>query len=249
MSKKVWLSLLAAGVLVAGVFFGISAVKTVSADYETPANGMFGMMARGRVGIGSGVANEGLATALGISVDELETAYQAATDKALEQAVAADLITQTQADAIKARGFARIGMHFGGFLGGSAIDFQALLAEELGISVEELTAATNTAHTTAIADAVAAGTLTQEQADLMLGRHALRNSETYQNSITSAYKASIEAALADGTLTQAQADALLANLETNGFFGGRGFGMGGGIRGSMHGGQGGMRGGMMGGGF
>lgn len=246
MSKKVWLSLLAAGVLVAGVFFGISAIKTVSADYETPATGLFGMMAHGRGGYGSGVANEGLATALGISVDELETAYQAATDKALEQAVAADLITQTQADAIKERGFARIGMHFGGFLGGSTIDFQALLAEELGISVEELKAAQSTAQATAIADAVAAGDLTQEQADLMLGRHALRNSETYQNSMTSAYQASIEAALADGTITQAQADALLADLETNGFFGGRGFGMGGG---GMRGGRGGMGGGMMGGGF
>ena len=247
MSKKVWVSLLAAGVLVAGVFFGISAVKTVSADSDLPATGMFGMMQRGRVGIGSGVANESLATALGISVDELETAYQTATDKALEQAVAADLITQTQADAIKERSATRFGLHLAGFLGGSEIDFQALLAEALGISQDELTAAYNTAHSTAIADAVAAGDLTQEQADLMLGRHALRNSETYQNSLTSAYQASIEAALADGTITQAQADALLADLETNGFFGGRGFGMGGGMRGGMHSGQSGMRGGMMGG--
>ena len=247
MSKKVWLSLLAAGVLVAGVFFGINAVKTVSADTDIPATGMFGLIERGRGGFG--ITNESLATALGISVDELETAYQAATDKALEQAVAADLITQTQADAIKERSATRFGLHLAGFLGGSAIDFQALLSEELGVSVEELTAAYATAHATAIAEAVAAGDLTQEQADLMLGRHALRNSETYQNSMTSAYQASIEAALADGTLTQAQADALLADLETNGFFGGRGFGMGGGMRGEMHGGQGGMRGGMMGGGF
>ncbi len=63
--------------------------------------------------------------------------------------------------------------------------------------------------------------------------------------MTAAHKAAIEAALADGTITQAQADALLADLETNGFFGGHGFGLGGG----MHGGRGGMRGGMMGGGF
>ena len=148
MSKKVWVSLLAAGVLVAGVFFGISAVKTVSADTDIPATGMYGMMERGRGGFG--VTNEGLATALGISVDELTTAYQTATDKALEQAVAADLITQTQADAIKARGEFRFGLHLAGFLGGSDIDYQALLADALGISTEELTAAYSTAQATAV---------------------------------------------------------------------------------------------------
>ncbi len=243
MSKKVWVSLLAAGVLVAGVFFGISAIKTVSADTDIPATGMYGMMERGRGGFG--VTNEGLATALGISVDELTTAYQTATDKALEQAVAADLITQTQADAIKARGESRFGLHLAGFLGGSDIDFQALLADALGITKDELTAAYTTARTTSINAAVTAGDLTQAQADLILGREALVNSTAYQSSMTAAHKAAIEAALADGTITQAQADALLADLETNGFFGGHGFGFGGG----MHGGRGGMRGGMMGGGF
>ena len=242
MSKKVWVSLLAAGVLVAGVFFGINAVKTVSADTDIPATGVYGMMERGRGGFG--VTNEGLATALGISVDELTTAYQTATDKALEQAVAADLITQTQADAIKARGELRFGLHLAGFLGGSDIDFQALLADALGITKDELTAAYTTTRTTSINAAVTAGDLTQAQADLILGREALVNSTAYQSSLTAAHKAAIEAALADGTITQAQADALLADLETNGFFGGHGFGFGGG----MHGGRGGMRG-MMGGGF
>ncbi len=173
MSKKVWVSLLAAGVLVAGVFFGINAVKTVSADTDIPATGMYGMMERGRGGFG--VTNEGLATALGISVDELTTAYQTATDKALEQAVAADLITQTQADAIKARGESRFGLHLAGFLGGSDIDFQALLADALGISKDELTAAYHdcTALRRSLTRSLPA-TLTQAQADLMLGRQALR---------------------------------------------------------------------------
>jgi hypothetical protein len=58
--------------------------------------------------------------------------------------------------------------------------------------------------------------------------------------MTSAYEQAINDALTAGTITQAQADALLADLETNGFMGGRGFGMGGGMRG----GHGGMRGGM-----
>ncbi|TDA63516.1 MAG: hypothetical protein D9V45_14060 [Chloroflexi bacterium] len=237
MSKKVWLSLLAAGVLVAGVFFGISAVKTVSAD-ATPITGMYGMMERGRGGYG--VTQEGLAEALGVTVDELQAAYQTATDKALEQAVAADLITQTQADFIKERGTGFFGMHLGGFMSAGDIDFQALLADALGISTDEFQAAITTARTTAIADAVAAGDLTQEQADLILGQHALRNSDAFKTGMTAAYEQAINDALEAGTITQAQADALLDNLETNGFMGGRGFGMGGGMRG----GHGGMRGGM-----
>jgi len=72
----------------------------------------------------------------------------------------------------------------------------------------------------------------------MLGRHALRNSEDFQTSMTAARKAAIEAALADGTITQAQADALLENLETYGFMGGRGGGMNGGMGGGMRGGRG-----------
>jgi hypothetical protein len=122
-------------------------------------------------------------------------------------------------------------------MGTGEIDFQALLAGELGISVDALNAAYETAHTSAIAGAVAAGDITQEQADLMLGRHALRNSEGFQTSMTAARKAAIEAALADGTITQAQADALLENLETYGFMGGHGS-MGGGMRGGMRGGRG-----------
>jgi hypothetical protein len=66
---------------------------------------------------------------------------------------------------------------------------------------------------------VAAGQITQEQADLMLGRHALRNSEAFQSSMTDAYEAAIQAALTDGVITQAQADVLLADLEANGLVG------------------------------
>lgn len=244
MKKKIWLSILAVAVLAGGIFLGVSAINPVSAD--TAVTPQYGMMQRGRggdfgPGVG-GVSEENLAAALGISVDELETAYQAAFDKALEQAVAADLITQTQADAMKDRGTAKFGLHLGGWLAQGDIDFQALLAGELGITTDELTAAQTKAQETALADAVAAGTITQEQADLMLGRHALRNSETFVNSMTGAYQAAIQAALADGTITQAQADALLNNLETNGFMGGRGGmgGFGGGMRGGgMHGGMGG----------
>jgi len=50
--------------------------------------------------------------------------------------------------------------------GGS--DMQALLAEELGISVEELESAQQAAFEAAVAAAVDAGTITQEQADQIL---------------------------------------------------------------------------------
>lgn len=249
MTKKIWLSLLAVAVLAGGIYLGVSAVNPVSAD--TAVTPQYGMMQRGRggsMGAGyGGVSDANLAAALGISTDELQTAYQAAFDKALEQAVAADLITQTQADLMKERGTTGFGMHLGGWMGTGDIDFQALLAAELGISVDELTAAMSEAQASALADAVAAGTITQEQADLMLGRHALRNSEAFTGTMTEAYQAAIAAALADGTLTQAQADALLNNLETSGFMGGRG-GMGG-FGGGMSGGMGGGRHGGMGGGW
>jgi len=248
MRKKILISLLAVGVLVAGVFFGISAVKTVSANNSAAAattatvnSALYGMMERG--GGRFGVNQDGLAKALGITVDELTTAMTTASDKALAQAVANGDLTQKQADQMKANGNG-LGLHMGGFFNDSSIDYQALLAEALGITTDKLTAAIATAHSTAIADAVTAGDITQAQADLMLGRMALGNSATFRNSMTTAYKAAIQAAVTDGTITQTQADALLSNLGTNGFMGGRGFGMGGGFEGGMGGRHGGMRGGM-----
>jgi len=61
----------------------------------------------------------------------------------------------------------------GGF--GQSIDHQALLAEALGITVEQLEAAQEQAHTKAIEQAVAEGLITQEEADDMLSRMALRS--------------------------------------------------------------------------
>jgi hypothetical protein len=61
----------------------------------------------------------------------------------------------------------------GGF--GQSIDYQALLAEALGITVEELEAAQEQAHTKAIEQAVVEGLITQEEADDMVSRMALRS--------------------------------------------------------------------------
>jgi hypothetical protein len=112
-----------------------------------------------------------LAAALGIAVEELDAAQEAAHAAALQQAVAEGLITQEEADAIlsgERRGFHRHGLR------GSEIDYDALLAAGVGISVEELEAAEDEARASALDAAVAEGLLTQEQADLIEAREALR---------------------------------------------------------------------------
>ena len=55
-------------------------------------------------GLGGGVSDQDLAAALGITVEKLQAAYTTATNEALTQAVSAGLITQAQADQIKANG-------------------------------------------------------------------------------------------------------------------------------------------------
>ena len=86
---------------------------------------------------------EFLAEALGISVEDLETAYQAVFEKSLEAAVEAGDLTEEQAESLlDGRGFGRFGgKQFGRHMSGAMSnksEHQALLAEELGISVEEL---------------------------------------------------------------------------------------------------------------
>ncbi len=126
---------------------------------------------------------EFLAEALGITTDELQTAQDAARSKALEQAldeaVANEDLTQKQADAIR-EGSANGERFAWGIIPGrlgllEAVDYQVLLAEELGISVDELTAATAEAQAAAVAQAVEDGKLTQEQADWMLAQDELRS--------------------------------------------------------------------------
>lgn len=111
-----------------------------------------------------------LANALGITVEQLNAAHQRAHDQAIQEALNQGLITQAQADAMwnrtsGHRGFGR-GWHNNG------IDRQTLLANELGISVEQLQAAQATAHAQGIEQAVAAGCITQERADQIQSRQS-----------------------------------------------------------------------------
>ncbi len=91
----------------------------------------------------------------------------------------------------------------------SGIDYNALLANALGIDVTKLQAAYAQAVNANLDNAVKAGTITQAQADLEKGRYALANDTSFQSSMQSAYQAAIKQAVTDGVITQSQADQLL----------------------------------------
>jgi hypothetical protein len=180
-----------------------------------------------------------LAAALGITLEQLQAGYQQANTAALAEAVTQGLITQAQADAITANGVPTSALHDFGKPGAAAVDYDALLAKALNITAEQLTAARATAEAAQIAAAVAAGTLTQAQADLMKAREALQADANFQANLTAAYKTAVQQAVTDGVITQAQADLILADSANGpakgGLFGGLD-GLGG------HGGRGGPQG-------
>jgi ribosomal protein S20 len=183
-------------------------------------------------GFGKGYNNQDLATALGISVDQLNTAIQKANSDAIDQAVAKGLITQAQADQLKANGAAfPLGGRWEGLLSQNGIDYNSLLANALGISVDQLQAAYQKAYDTRIDQAVTNGNLTQQQADLLKGKYALFNNKTFQSAMQSAFQAAVKQAVTDGVITQAQADQILSSQNSMGFPGLGGFGGRGGFEG------------------
>ncbi len=121
-----------------------------------------------------------LAEQLGISVEELRAAQEAAREQALAQALADGRISQEQADLMTAGQALR-----------EYVDREAIMAGALGITIDELTAAREDgslrdlmasvdrdelhasmqeATDAAVAQAVADGVITQEQADLLAER-------------------------------------------------------------------------------
>jgi len=221
--KKIILSVLA-GVMTLAAVFGVIGYRVVSAQAPTftpdlHAQPGFGF---GKEVRGGGVSDQDLADALGIPLASLQTAYQTATAEALEQAVAAGLITQAQADELAQRGLN--GRHLGRFPGlqGSTIDYNALLAQALGISTDELQAASQKAYTTSLDRAVQNGQVTQEQADAAKGRYALSTSSKFIDAMRSAFEAAVNQAVTDGLITQAQADQILQDSADMGFPGLRG---------------------------
>lgn len=148
-------------------------------------------MPRGIGGPDSGIDfNAYLADALGISVEDLDLAREAAKDAAIQQALEDGTITEEQVALKEARDAFRNGMQkdeiLAKALGISLDEVEAAkgdgvrvpdLLEELGIDPDDFEADMSAAWEEAVQDAVADGTLTQEQADLLLadGFHGMRH--------------------------------------------------------------------------
>lgn len=149
-----------------------------------------------------------LAEELGLDLATVEADIQAGLTTAINQAVTDGTITQEQADAMLARMEMRVLAH-------AVVDMQAIVADALGITVEDLVAAHAAGqHLPEIVDELGLD-LATVQADIQAGREA-----------------AINQALADGTITQEQADWLLSHG------GMMGNGMGNGPRGHHGQGQG-----------
>lgn len=127
-------------------------------------------------GIGHSGDDTFLADALGITVAELQSAREEARTAAIEQAVEDGLLTREQADELLlngGRGFHGLRGH-GRFGFSVGIDYDSFLAEALGITIEELQSARQEAREAAIAAALADGRITEEQADLLRARAAVK---------------------------------------------------------------------------
>jgi len=110
-----------------------------------------------------------LAKTLGVSVEELEAAFSQIRDESISKALAEGLITADQAEQMLECDCAGIG--FGHRLFAFADEGDgplAALAAALGVEVNELQERFNHAHEARLAEMVAEGRLTQEQADKML---------------------------------------------------------------------------------
>lgn len=128
-----------------------------------------------RGGRGFGEQDSTLAEVLGITLEELQEAFQKAQATAMDQALADGLITQAQIEAMAERGFGgRMPRGLGRAPGD--YDFDVFLADALGISEEELSTARESAREAALGEAVAAGKISEEQFALMEAQRDLHNS-------------------------------------------------------------------------
>ncbi|NJD58985.1 MAG: hypothetical protein C3F13_12255 [Anaerolineales bacterium] len=232
MQNKRIISILVLGALAIATAFGVIAYQSVEAATPTTSTGTTstgitstttqpGPGGPGK-GMNEGYNSQNLADALGITLDELNTANQTAYTNALKDAVSQGLITQAQADQLTSNGNAfPFGNRWDGWLGQNGIDFNTYLADALGISVEALKTAQTTAYNANLDQLVTDGTLSQEQADLMKGEYALHNDSTFQSSMQAAYTSAVTAAVSAGVITQAQADQILSK-SSNMFTGGMG---------------------------
>jgi hypothetical protein len=208
------------GVLALALLGGVFVYREVSAQTPTPGAPLQPGRGGGYKGDFMGeTSNQDLAIALGIDAAKLQTAYKEANIQALKDAVSKGLLTQQQADQLSARGLDQHPLGGFGRLG-SGIDYDTLLANALGISVDKLQAATQQVINTNLDNAVKSGRITQEQADLAKARSALAGNAKFQTALQTAFTDAVNQAVKDGIITQAQADLVLKAGNGEGFPGG-----------------------------
>jgi len=178
----------------------VSAVALVSAQGPQTGTGNQGVNLWERM-------HEAIAKALGITVEQYDSAVGTARDDVLKQAVEEGLLTQEQADRMLERdldGFMFGGMMRGGRsggrgygMGGSGSSLISVAAEKLGMTVEELVVELEADKT--IADV--AKTKGVELKTIVDAYVALRGERLAEM-------------VADGRITQAEADEKLAEMRT-----------------------------------
>jgi len=163
----------------------------------------------GKFGVGGELEYDSfLADALGITIQELQDAHSEARAGMLEEAVAQGLVMEEQ---VKQMGARRALMEY--------IDHEALLAEALGISVEDLQAA--------------------READKSLSTlfdELELEPETVREAMQAVYEKAVQEAVGAGVITQTQADQILEGEGGFPMFGGHGHSGGFGDRGRFPGG-------------
>jgi len=177
-------------------------------DFPGTAHGKPGRLPEGALPNNRLADDSFLADALGISAEDLQAARQAAWEKGLQQLVDSGEITQAQADRLKELGMGKRGLaaRLGGWMMPDAnLDYDALLAAELGISVDDLNTARQKAQELALQAAVESGKLTQEQADLIKARAALMpylDRQTLTASVLDMTVEELQSALESGSTIQ-----------------------------------------------
>ena len=141
---------------------------------------------------------------------------------ALAQSATPETGTETEDNATQADGLSLRGLHHGFMTSGSSAHDE-YLAEALGITLDQLQAARRAAMAAYLADAVTAGDITQEQADLALAKVALSDVISQKALLAEALGMTteeLEAALTGGqslsdlmTATGIDADTLQTNLQ------------------------------------
>jgi len=187
-SRK-WLLVVVSGLLVATIALGGFSLATVSSAQAATNNtaqrrggpGDPGLPG-GKLFLGSDIDYDALlADALGITVDELNAARQKAVLAAIDQAVAEGLLTEDEAELMKARNLVK-----------DAIDTQALQAEALGMTADELQTALDEGQS--LQDLLTAKDLTPA---------------AYREAYQAAYENAIQALVDQDVITADQAELLL----------------------------------------